>query len=166
MVGPGQEVVNTSFESDSWLLKLATNNRTAHNADPHLSLPTNKKPVRFLAAYWYKFDYDQNWNPLPDGQEMMPQWGLGTAKVNTYAANYYYQPDHPWLNLHANVWYTGCGSSLNITGFEAVGTNAEQYFHGYSNDRSGFSVSNESLLTDWPVRLTSAVCAAARALIA
>lgn len=152
VVGPGQEVVNTSFESDSWLLKLATNNRTAHNADLTYRYH-EQKAGEVLAAYWYKFDYDQNWNPLPDGQEMMPQWGLGTAKVSTYAANYYYQPNQPWLNLHANVWYTDA-KLAQYNGLWAHGTNAEQYFHGYSNDRSGFSVSNESLLTDWPVRLT------------
>lgn len=105
VVGQGQEVVNTSFESDSWLFKLASDTGTAHNADFNYRHHA-QKAGEVLMAYWYKSSEDWEGNPYPDGKDRMPQWGLGTAKVNTYSANYYYQPDHPWLNLNANFWYT------------------------------------------------------------
>ncbi|WP_114763585.1 TonB-dependent receptor domain-containing protein [Vibrio cholerae] len=151
VVGQGQEVVNTSFESDSWLFKLASDTGTAHNADFNYRHHA-QKAGEVLMAYWYKSSEDWEGNPYPDGKDRMPQWGLGTAKVNTYSANYYYQPDHPWLNLNANFWYTEADLA-QYNGLWALGTNAEQYFHAYHNDRSGLSLTNETLLTQWPVRL-------------
>lgn len=153
VIGQNQEVVNTSFESDSWLFKLATESDSAHNVD-FTYRHHEQKAGELLMAYWYKVDHDKDHKPLPDGKEMMPQWGLGSAKVNTYSSNYFYQPDnHPFINLHANVWYTQAELE-QYNGLWAKGTNAEQYFHAYSNDRSGFSLSNESLLTHWPISLT------------
>ncbi|EKT58489.1 TonB-dependent receptor plug domain-containing protein [Providencia sneebia] len=77
---PGQEVVNTSFESQSTLLK------SNIYFNPYSSLELNyrhheQKAGEVLAAYWYQHD------------GKMSQWTLGSAKVDTASMNYSYKPE-------------------------------------------------------------------------
>ncbi|WBA15527.1 TonB-dependent receptor plug domain-containing protein [Salinivibrio proteolyticus] len=142
VIGAGQEVGNTSFESDSWLAKLDKEFGNGHQAD--ISYRHHRQEAgEVLMAYWYTDEREEG--------TVMPQWGLGTADVDAYSANYRYtSPSQSWLNLHANAWHTS--AKLNqYNGLWAKGSNAEQYLHEYQNDRHGASIANRSEWSSVPV---------------
>lgn len=102
----GQEVVNTSYESDSLLAKLGF----ALDDAQRLKLIFRRhrqQAGELLAAYWYKNSNDKHFQELPPGVESMPQWALGSAVVHAYSANYSYTPsDNKLIDLNLGLWAT------------------------------------------------------------
>lgn len=150
-VSPGAEVVNTSFESESYLAKFSYEFSDEHMLEVN-TRHHQQAAGEMLASYWYKYeegDYrllpDGTWEEIPAGEEAMPQWQLGTAHVNSVSAIYHYLPtNNPLIDLKVNLW----GTHAKLDQYNALasnlGPNAFQYTHQYSNGRSGFSAYNVS----------------------
>lgn len=158
VIDKGQEVVNTSFESESILAKADFRLNEDHAFG--LNYRNHKQEAgEVLAAYWYKDDeYDYNFKPLPKGVEVMPQWEPGYADVDTYRGVYRYTPvANDLINLNLEYWYTDTKLGQYNGIVSRYGPNALQYLHHYNNDRTGYSLSNTSNLVlpyDMPLSLT------------
>lgn len=149
-VNPGQEVVNTSYQSRSALVKLGWNmtdeQRLELNYRQH-----DQKAGEVMAAYWRKY-YPRKpndstiyaWYP-PAGYEAMPQWSLGSAKVDSYRINYRYQPAHnPLIDLDVSFWLTKAKLQQRNGIASGAGSDGDQYWGSYSDDRYGFDIANTS----------------------
>jgi len=170
-VNQNGEVVNTSFESDSYLAKLT------YEFTDEQSLEVNtrfhkQEAGEMLASYWYKQGAgdtkfwkvtDENgedqWmsEEIPEGVETMPQWQPGSALVNSASALYRFVPSsNALIDLSVNVWRT----SARLQQYNALGSNlgdnAGQYFHRVNNKRHGVSVLNASAfaVANKPITLT------------
>ena len=170
-VNQNGEVVNTSFESDSYLAKLT------YEFTDEQSLEVNtrfhkQEAGEMLATYWYKQragdtkfwkEKDEHgedqWmsEEIPEGVETMPQWQPGSALVNSASALYRFVPSNNALvDLSVNVWRT----SARLQQYNALGSNlgqnAGQYFHRVNNKRHGVSVLNASAfaVANKPITLT------------
>ncbi|MEQ3529451.1 TonB-dependent receptor plug domain-containing protein [Pseudoalteromonas sp. XMcav11-Q] len=170
-VNQNGEVVNTSFESDSYLAKLTY----AFTDEQSLEVNTRyhkQEAGEMLATYWYKQRagdtkfwkvIDENgqeqWmsEEIPEGVETMPQWAPGSALVNSASALYRFLPSNNSLvDLSVNVWRTSARlQQYNALGSN-LGANAGQYFHRYNNKRHGISAFNTSALSlaSTPITLT------------
>lgn len=147
----GGEVVNTSFESTSYLAKLHYEFNKEHSIEVN-TRSHRQKAGEMLAAYWFRVKAgdpielaDGSWDEVKEGEEAMPQWQPGTAKVNTISAGYNYLPAHNSLiDLQVNAWKT----NATLKQYNALGTNfgpnALQYLHKYSNKRNGLAFYNTS----------------------
>ncbi|GAA0811070.1 TonB-dependent receptor [Colwellia asteriadis] len=150
-VNQGGEVVNTSFESESYLAKV----QYAFNDEHEIELNTRhhqQEAGEMLASYWHKQREGDFWilpngeyGEVPAGIETMPQWEPGTAKVNSASALYRYLPaNNALVDLKVNAWAT----EAKLAQYNALGSNfgpnALQYFHEYSNQRQGLGVYNSS----------------------
>ncbi|WP_065979481.1 MULTISPECIES: TonB-dependent receptor plug domain-containing protein [Pseudoalteromonas] len=148
-VNPGAEVVNTSFESESYLAKFSYDLNDEHTLEVN-TRHHQQKAGEMLASYWYKFeagDYiqspDGEWQTLPEGEEAMPQWQQGTAHVNSVSAVYHYLPtNNSFVDVKVNVWKTHAKLHQYNGLASNYGRSALQYLHQYSNTRHGFSAYN------------------------
>lgn len=154
VVFKNEEVVNTYFESESFIYKLALNANDNHHFN--LAYRNHRQQAgETLAAYWYKNANDIDFEPLPAGVESMPQWKPGSAIVNAYSAGYTYTPvDNRLINLNLNYWLTDTNLK-QYNGLWALGTNAQQYLHAYSNNKNGIAIVNESQLNMLTLRYGS-----------
>lgn len=150
-VSPGAEVVNTSFESESYLAKFSYDFSDEHTLEVN-TRHHQQAAGEMLASYWHKYK-EGDYKRLPDGtgveiqagEEAMPQWQLGTAHVNSVSAVYHYLPTaNPVVDLKVNVWKTHAKLDQYNALASNLGSNALQYTHQYSNERAGFSVLNVS----------------------
>lgn len=139
---PGQEVVNTSYESQSTLLK------TNFYFNPYASLEVNyrrheQKAGEVLAAYWYQ----------DDGK--MSQWSLGSANIDTASVNYSYKPESILIDMNLGVWWTkGRFNQRNGLTDDVNAHYGDQYQHRYSDERIGFNLENTSQLSPMPIDIT------------
>ncbi len=130
---PGQEVVNTSYESQSTLLK------TNIYFNPYSSLELNyrrheQKAGEVLAAYWYQ------------SNGKMPQWSLGSADVDTASMNYSYKPESILVDMNVGLWWTkGKFNQRNGLTDDVNAHYGDQYQHKYSDERIGFNLENTSV---------------------
>ncbi|KTF13675.1 TonB-dependent receptor [Pseudoalteromonas sp. H105] len=170
-VNQNGEVVNTSFESDSYLAKLT------YEFTDEQSLEVNtrfhkQEAGEMLASYWYKQragdtkfwkETDENgedqWmsEEIPEGVETMPQWQPGSALVNSASAHYRFVPSNNALvDLSVNVWRTSARLQQYNSLGSTLGQNAGQYFHRVNNKRHGVSVLNASAfaVANKPITLT------------
>ncbi|UPQ38122.1 TonB-dependent receptor [Providencia rettgeri] len=144
-IKPGQEVVNTSYESQSTLLK------TNIYLNPYSSIELNyrhheQKAGEVLAAYWYQFD------------GKMPQWSLGSADIDTASLNYSYKPDSLWVDMNLGLWWTkGKFKQRNGTTDDVTAHYGNQYQHRYTDERMGFNLENTSEFADYPIDITYGV---------
>ncbi|MGQ7948804.1 MULTISPECIES: TonB-dependent receptor domain-containing protein [unclassified Providencia] len=144
-IKPGQEVVNTSYESQSTLLK------TNIYLNPYSSIELNyrrheQQAGEVLAAYWYQYD------------NKMPQWSLGTANIDTASLNYSYKPDSLWVDMNLGVWWTkGKFKQRNGTSDNVNAHYGDQYKHRYTDERLGFNLENTSELAAYPIGITYGV---------
>ena len=102
-VNQGGEVVNTSFESESYLAKA----QYAFNEEHEIELNTRhhqQQAGEMLASYWHKqregdfwMQPDGEYGYVPAGIETMPQWQPGSALVNSASALYRYLPTNNTL---------------------------------------------------------------------
>ncbi|MGP2836346.1 TonB-dependent receptor domain-containing protein, partial [Serratia nevei] len=155
-VSAGQEVVNTSYQSDSGIAKLGLNlddsQRLELNFRRHV-----QKAGEVMAAYWYKHPHKGGDDSVeyawyaPDGVDSMPQWSLGSAIVNSYSANYSYTPESSNLiDFTLGVWKTTAHFDQH-NGAGSGGSYGDQYKHSYGDDRQGINISNHSSLTTLPL---------------
>jgi len=170
-VNKNGEVVNTSFESDSYLAKLT------YEFTDEQSLEVNtrfhkQKAGEMLASYWYKQragdtkywketneNGEEEWlsEDIPDGVETMPQWEPGSAHVNSTSALYRFVPsDNPSIDLSVNLWHTSARLHQYNSLGSNLGQNAGQYFHRVRNKRHGVSALNSTSLAveSTPITLT------------
>lgn len=153
-VSPGQEVVNTSYQSKSALVKLGWNitdeQRLEFNYRQH-----DQKAGEVMAAYWRKY-YPRNpndgtiyaWYP-PAGYEAMPQWALGSAKVDAYRIEHRYAPiNNSLIDLKTAFWKTKVNLHQRNGITIGAGTNGDQYLGSYTDVRYGFDIDNTSKLID------------------
>ncbi|MEJ6474437.1 TonB-dependent receptor domain-containing protein [Pseudoalteromonas piscicida] len=164
------EVVNTSFESESYLAKFSYALNDEHSIEANTRLH-RQEAGEMLASYWYKgragdlkywTSVDENGEKqthiekIPEGVETMPQWEPGSATVNSASVLYRYLPASTSLiDLKINAWRTSAKlKQYNALGSN-LGSNAGQYFHRYSNKRAGVGVLNTSSFTvaSYPVTL-------------
>lgn len=155
LVNPGQEVVNTSYKSQSGLLKfgwnVTDNQRLELNFRRHV-----QRAGEVMVVYWYKHKpRDPNsgtiyaWYP-PEGHEAMPQWSLGSAQVNSYRADYKYQPyENDLIDLNVALWKTHAKMHQhNGMGGVTGSSYGNQYWGSYEDQRIGFDLDNTSRFRD------------------
>ncbi|NNH21459.1 extracellular heme-binding protein [Bordetella trematum] len=144
VVKPGQEVVNTSFASVSTLAKLgwniASGQRLELNYRHH-----EQRAGEVMAAYWYKQENDINFNPWPPGVESMPQWALGTARVDAYRLRYGWRVA-PYIDMDVSIWQTRARLTQHNGLFSTSADYGDQYRHSYADTRDGFAWANRSEL--------------------
>lgn len=166
-VDPRQEVVNTSFESNSLLAKLGFKIGNDQRASL-IYRNHQQKAGEVMAAYWYKNSNDKHFNDFPSGVESMPQWQLGTADVQVYSTNYAYTPsDNPLIDLDIGIWANDAKLSQR-NGLGAGIANAsygDQYIHHFKNKRNGITVNNTSELQAWPLSLNYGLSIARESII-
>lgn len=157
VVSAGQEVVNTSYQSDSGIIKLGLNlvdnQRLEFNFRRHV-----QKAGEVMAAYWHKAPHDTDpsvvyaWYP-PEGVDSMPQWSPGSAIVNAWNASYSFQAESTSLvDLNIGMWKTTADFKQH-NGITGSGNYGDQYKHSYSDDRQGVNLSNRSILSPLPLTL-------------
>lgn len=150
-ISPGQEVVNTSYESHSSIIKAGFNlnqdNRIELNFRRH-----DQKAGEVLSAYWSKSEKkDANGNSY----ETMPQWSLGSALINTGSINYTYNPDSILVNMDIGAWWTkGEFTQFNGKSDIVAAMYAEQYLHTFMDERKGVNIANTSSLSSYPIDFT------------
>lgn len=141
-IKPGQEVVNTSYESQSTLLK----SNIYFNADSSLEINYRhheQKAGEVLAAYWYQYD------------GKMSQWTLGSAKIDTTSVNYSYKPESILVDMNVGVWWTkGRFNQRNGLTDDVTAHNGNQYKHKYNDERIGFNIENTSQFANQPIDIT------------
>lgn len=151
-VNQNGEVVNTSFESESYLAKL----QYAVSDEHQLELNTRhhqQEAGEMLASYWHKqregdfwVQPDGEYGEVPKGIETMPQWEPGSALVNSISAFYRYLPtNNPLVDLKVDAWTTHAKLQQYNALASNFGPNALQYFHEYSNTRHGLGIHNTSV---------------------
>ena len=96
----GEEVLNSSSKTDSYLLKA-----TWRIADEHtLDLGYRRydgRSAEIMPSDIYRF-----------GTAGIYQYPLGEVKIETYTARYHYLPaDNPWVDLTGNLWMTDAQTS-------------------------------------------------------
>lgn len=144
-IKPGGEVVNTSYESKSTLLK------TNIYFSPYSSVEFNyrrheQKAGEVLAAYWYQ------------SNGKMAQWSLGSANIDTASMNYSYKPESLLIDLNLGVWWTkGRFNQRNGLTDDVTAHYGNQYQHRYSDERMGFNLENTSKFADYPIDITYGV---------
>lgn len=157
-VRPGQEVVNTSYNSIFTLTKLGW------NIGKHQRIEANyryhyQKAGEVLASYWYKNSNDANFKPYADGVESMPQWSVGKAEFNFYGLKYKYNPSKS-INLQLSMF----ANDGNLNQRNGLGQNSgsilgDQYLHEFENKRKGVTVANTTAFDFIPLTLKYGVAA-------
>lgn len=136
-----EEVVNTAFESDSFLLKTGIHLTPEQNIE-FIFRNHRQHSGEILAAKWFRAD-----------EGSMIQWPLGTAAVKAYSANYNYLPqNNNKINFNTNIWYTNAKLD-QLNGLWKKGGEVEQWQNSYTNDRKGLTVSNNSEFDTVPLTL-------------
>lgn len=159
VVSPGEEVVNTSYQSKSALVKLGVNltdeQRIEFNYRQH-----DQKAGEIMAVYWYAYnekelqdlnDYYQKYmgQSIPIGYKAMPQWSLGSAKVDAYRIDYRYQPaNNSLIDLKTAIWKTEAKLRQRNGIASGAGQNGDQYWGSYQDVRYGLDIDNTSKFRD------------------
>ena len=159
IVSPGQEVVNTSYESESSIIKAGINITDAQRIEANYRRH-NQAAGEVMAAYWYKARHRNpnsgtvySWY-APDGIDSMAQWSLGTAKVNTFSSNYTFKPhDNPLIDLSVGLWKTSAKMHQHNGIASGFGNFGDQYWGSYRDDRSGVNLENRSQFSTIPLSL-------------
>ncbi|OOF83836.1 TonB-dependent receptor [Rodentibacter ratti] len=113
---PHTEIPNTSSAMESYLLKNTirlTDKQTLKMGYRHTKITYGEiMPSRldFSAFHGY-----------------VPQWPLATVKQQAFNLDYAYNPDNPWINLNAGVWYTRTVSDTNTSGGNPREPNSRDY---------------------------------------
>lgn len=157
-VGPGQEVVNTSYKSDSGIIKAGMNITDEHRVEVNMRRHM-QKAGEVMAFYWNRSQViDPNSPPwgyidgdyvLPkyiEGAYTMPQWSLGTAAINAFSANYTYKPkNNQWFDLELGVWHTNAKYRQH-NGMLGIANShyGDQYWGSFQDYRSGINLENTS----------------------
>lgn len=158
----GQEVVNTSYKSDSGIIKAGINindeQRVEVNMRRHI-----QKAGEVMAVYWVRGQViDPNSPPWGyingkyvrpqylENTYSMPQWSLGSAAVNAFSSNYSYKPkNNSWIDLEVGVWHTNSKyRQHNGLGGIVGAMHGDQYWGSFQDNRTGINVENTSTIND------------------
>jgi hemoglobin/transferrin/lactoferrin receptor protein len=157
-VGPGQEVVNTSYKSDSGIIKAGINITDEHRVEVNMRRHM-QKAGEVMAFYWSRSQViDPNSPPwgyidgkyvLPqyiEGAYQMPQWSLGTAAINAFSGSYTYKPkDNKWFDLELGLWHTNAKYRQHNGMLGMLNASyGDQYWGSFQDDRSGINLENTS----------------------
>lgn len=153
VVSPGQEVVNTSYQSDSGIAKLGLNLRDNQRLEFNFRRHV-QQAGEVMGAYWYKQASAGNqgaaWTS-PPGKDSMPQWPLGMAAVNAYNITWTWQPASSQLvDMSLGLWKT-TGRFDQHNGSWGEGGAGDQYRLRYTDNRQGVNLSNRSTLRAIPL---------------
>lgn len=154
-VAPGQEVVNTGFSSDSFLIK----SNLIMSDEQRLKLTWRRhtqEAGEVLSSYWRSTSTDVYDRPLPGNAKAMPQWAPGTADVTSYSAQYsFHARDSKLINLDFGIW--GSDALLHQrTGALPLKRGlsyGDQYLHEFSNKRLGAHLVNHAEFDVIPLSL-------------
>ncbi|MDR2230148.1 MAG: TonB-dependent receptor plug domain-containing protein [Flavobacteriaceae bacterium] len=145
VVPPGYEVVNTSYTARSSLTKF----RAKIGAHQQISFTYKnhyQKAGEVLAAYFGLTKYR--------GFDLMTQWSLGTAEVNSASLDYTYNPNRFLdinLSLFGNTSKFKQHNGLPFSGIAGGNDNkdkfGDQYLHEYENYKFGGKISNKNRFT-------------------
>lgn len=114
MYKPGNEVFNTSENTDSWLLKAAIKPGNNHKLQFGWRHTNSYFGDIFPSRVAYSGAYGM-W--AQTGRKYLPQWPLSNIKLNAYNLDYTWNPDdNRWIDLHANIWTTRTKSEFNSAG--------------------------------------------------
>ncbi len=157
-VGPGQEVVNTSFQSDSGIIKAGVNITDEHRVEVNMRRHV-QKAGEVMAFYWNRSKViDPNSPPhgYIDGEYVepqyienaysMPQWSLGSAAINALSGSYTYKPkQNNWVDLELGIWHTNAKYRQH-NGFGGISGShyGDQYWDSFQDYRSGLNLENTS----------------------
>ncbi|WP_151716713.1 TonB-dependent receptor [Acinetobacter sp. TUM15071] len=157
-VGPGQEVVNTSYQSDSGIIKAGMNITDEHRVEVNLRRHV-QKAGEVMAFYWsrskvidpnsppYGYIDDEYVEPrYIEDAYTMPQWSLGSAAVNAFSTSYTYKPKHnPLVDLELGVWHTNAKYRQH-NGMIGMKNSSygDQYWGSFQDYRSGLNLENTS----------------------
>ncbi|MCH7341692.1 TonB-dependent receptor [Acinetobacter higginsii] len=157
-VGLGQEVVNTSYQSDSGIIKAGMNITDEHRVEVNLRRHV-QKAGEVMAFYWnrskvidpnsppYGYIDDEYVEPkYIEGAYTMPQWSLGSAAVNAFSTSYTYKPKHnPLVDLELGVWHTNAKYRQH-NGMIGMKNSSygDQYWGSFQDYRSGLNLENTS----------------------
>lgn len=134
---PGEEVLNSSMETESFLFKTTLRPADGHTFD----LGYRRYDGRIgeiMPSDIFRFARVDVW-----------QYPLSTTKIDTYTARYNYLPtDNPLVDLTANLWMTDAKTSQVTT---AIGPTSQAYrtdrfWNRQDNRRIGGELSNTSRL--------------------
>lgn len=141
---PGEEIMNTSSKNETTLLKASIR-------------PTDEQTLDLSYRYFDgQFGEIMGSSLYRGNGQKIPQWPVGSMRINAYTANYHYLPsDNPWLDLKANVWLTNAKNHQLNGG--PVGPESQQSEIGadynwssLKNRRGGFDFSNNATFnTSW-----------------
>ncbi|OOF61901.1 TonB-dependent receptor domain-containing protein [Rodentibacter pneumotropicus] len=102
---PRTEIPNTSSVMESYLLKNTvrlTDKQTLKMGYRHTKITYGEiMPSRLDFSEFHGY---------------IPQWPLATVKQQAFNLDYAYNPDNPWINFNAGVWYTRTVSDTNTSG--------------------------------------------------
>lgn len=142
----GQEVPNTSFKSDSGIVKFGINITDDQRLDVNFRRHV-QRAGEVLSFYWGKY-------PRPDGYDYTSQWKPGSAQVNTTNIEYRYNPlDNSLIDLNMSLWQTKAKLHQFNGAFTGSGHYGDQYLESYKDDRKGFNIDNTSTFDEIPVTL-------------
>lgn len=96
MFRPGEEVMNSSNQSESFLFK------TVIRPSDHQSLE--------LGYRHYDGEFGEIMGSALIRGEGISQWPVGSMKINSYTTKYQFKPDNPLINLTVNAWLTDAKS--------------------------------------------------------
>lgn len=169
LFGEGKEVTNTSNETHSVLLKSTirpTENSAVDLMFNHMDSDYGDiMPSRVRGTTLYPPPDPHTSHPhgpnMLNALQLVPQWALSNMQLNTYAINYHWQPDNPWIDLKSGIWAShahlhthnsgsfplGCGNTwagICKNGDEIVSHSA----YNSKDKRYGFYLSNRMTLTD------------------
>lgn len=166
---PGQEVVNTGYQSDSGIIKAGINLTDEHR----IELNTRRhvqKAGEVLSFYWGRYPVkdpnsppghylkDEDGNFIRDSNGFivyvpqaeipdtfkMAQWPMGKAAVNAYSMNYTYKPkNNSLIDLEFGLWQTQ-GKYDQHNGIGNSAHQGDQYRGSYQDYRSGLNLENTS----------------------
>ncbi|WP_246870231.1 TonB-dependent receptor [Novosphingobium sp. SG707] len=138
---PGNEVPNTSSQTESWLFKgtwrIADDQYLQFGFRDSVSEYGEIMPSRILSA--------ENFGAI--------QWPLSRVHAQAYNAEYKWQPKSRWIDLKANLWMTRTAShTYSAGGFPNYASYDDPILRNTAiansqNNRIGFSASNQMKLT-------------------
>lgn len=139
-----EEVMNTSNSNESVLLKTTLR-------------PTDEQTLALTYRYFDGEFGEIMGSALYRGNgERIPQWPIGSMRMNTYTANYgYVSADHSWLDVKANLWLTKAKNKQMNAGPVAPESQTSEIGTDYrwsslNNQRWGFDFANDAVFdTRW-----------------
>lgn len=143
-ISAGQEVTNTSYQSDSGIAKFGFNISDEQRVEVNLRRHV-QKAGEVMAFYFSKY--------ITEHGDNMPQWKPGTADIRTGNIEYKYKPiNNSLIDFNVSIWKTSA-KMHQFNAISAAGMYGDQYLGSYSDNRQGINLDNTSRLEAIPLTL-------------